>query len=90
MGDTETLQIRLRNCLQTILDLESDLEEIDLDSSMEKEFRMLKSFIEKMDEMHLVEEDVDRIEKATARFLDEVSGPLSVLDESRTGGRRLQ
>lgn len=79
MTDSSSLNhlARITNCLQTILDLEPELEKLELGQSLLDEFAVLKSFLEKVDRMSLSEEDVERIEKATASFLKELKGPLA-------------
>ncbi|GFM35463.1 hypothetical protein [Desulfovibrio psychrotolerans] len=89
MQQHEALQSRLRNCLQTILELEPDLEGLEIGHDLMKEFDLLKSFMEKLDDVELQEEDVRRIETATANFLEELKGPLSDMRERSTASRRL-
>ncbi len=81
MGEHEALQSRLRNCLQTILELEPDLDGLELGHDLMKEFDTLKSFMEKLNVVELQEDDVRRIEIATANFLEELKGPLASLRE---------
>lgn len=68
---------RITNCLQTILDLEPALEQMDLGDSLLKEFVLLKAFLKNIENVDLNEDDVERIERATATFLDELKGPMS-------------
>ncbi len=82
--------VRISNCLQTILELEPELERLELGHSLLDEFVVLKSFLEKIDRVEVSEEDVRRIEQATANFLEELKGPLAGLDAEESGGRRLQ
>ncbi len=82
--------VRITNCLQTILDLESQLEKLEHGNSLLDEFVVLKSFLEKIDKVDLSEEDVERIEAATANFLNELQGPLSRAESGKKKGRRLQ
>ncbi|MCG8529079.1 MAG: hypothetical protein MI749_00275 [Desulfovibrionales bacterium] len=79
MKEIEELKSRLRNCLHTILELEPDLDEIELRHDLRDEFGMLKMLIERINEMELAEDDVVRIEAATASFLEELEVPLSHL-----------
>lgn len=90
MHEHEALQSRLRNCLQTILELEPALEGLELGHDLMKEFDMLKTFMEQLDEVELQEDDVRRIETATANFLEELKGPLSNLSERKDVRRFLQ
>lgn len=71
--------VRITNCLKTILELEPELERLDLGSSLLSEFGVLKAFLEKIDDVDLNEEDVQRVERATASFLKELRGPLSIM-----------
>ncbi len=81
--------IRIMNCLQTILELEPELERLDLDSSLLGEFIYLKKFIEKIDRIELNENDVERIEKATANFLSELKIPFSRMGGAVVGSSLL-
>jgi hypothetical protein len=76
---TGTLQVRLRNCLLTILELEPDLKRLEIGQELLAEYSLLRSFVDKLDEVMLEEEDVCRIERATATFLDELKLPLSLM-----------
>jgi len=76
--------------LQTILELESQLETLEHGNSLLDEFVVLKSFLEKIDRVDLSEEDVERIEAATANFLRELQGPLSRAESNKKKGHRLQ
>lgn len=82
--------VRITNCLQTILDLESQLEKLEHGNSLLDEFAVLKSFLEKIDKVELSESDVERIEKATSNFLKELEVPLAKKKVREKTGRRLQ
>jgi len=82
--------VRITNCLQTILELEPQLEKLEHGNSLLDEFVVLKSFLEKIDEVDLSESDVERIEAATANFLKELQGPLARSGVDDGKGRRLQ
>lgn len=84
------LMVRITNCLQTILELEPQIEKLELGKDLLKEFEQLKSFLSKVDSIDLQEDDVVRIENATASFLDELKGPLAVLDNGGNEPRFLQ
>ena len=92
MTDTNSVNhlVRITNCLQTILDLEPQLEKLEHGNSLLDEFIVLKSFLEKIDKVDLSEQDVERIESATANFLKELQGPLVRLGSAAKSGRRLQ
>lgn len=82
--------VRITNCLQTILELEPQLEKLEHGNSLLDEFAVLKSFLEKIDRVDLSESDVQRIESATANFLKELQVPLAMAEAEETKGRRLQ
>jgi len=68
---------RLRNCLLTILELEPDLERLQLSDSFRNELALLKQHLEKIEQIEFYEEDLQRLETATAKFLDELRLPFS-------------
>ena len=92
MSDSSSVKhlVRITNCLQTILDLESQLEQLENGHSLLDEFAVLKSFLEKIDEVELSESDVERIETATSNFLRELQGPLARRKSRSKAERRLQ
>ena len=92
MSDSSSVKhlVRITNCLQTILDLESQLEQLENGHSLLDEFAVLKSFLEKIDEVELSESDVERIETATSNFLRELQGPLARRKSRARAERRLQ
>jgi len=77
------LQARVLNCLQTILELESGLKQLTLSSSILKDFEDLKELVARIDDMALKEEEVLRIERATAQFLEELKEPLSLVADTK-------
>jgi len=81
---------RISNCLETILELEPELEKIELGKSLLEEFGVLKDFLERIDSVALNEDDVERVESATSNFLAELRAPLSKLRPGRFGSPRLQ
>jgi len=81
---------RISNCLQTILELEPELEKIELGKSLLEEFDVLKDFLQRIDTVTLNEDDVERVETATANFLDELRAPLAKARPSRGLAPRLQ
>lgn len=81
---------RISNCLETILELEPELEKIEFGKSLLEEFGVLKDFLRRIDTVVLSDEDVDRVETATANFLEELRGPLSLSRSGRAGATRLQ
>lgn len=78
------LQARVLNCLQTILELESGLKQLTLSSSILKDFEDLKELVARIDDMALKEEEVLRIERATAQFLEELKEPLSLVADTKS------
>lgn len=92
MNDSSSVSylVRITNCLQTILELEPQLEKLEHGNSLLDEFVVLKSFLEKIDRVDLSEVDVERIETATANFLKELQGPLAKAKSGGKKGRRLQ
>jgi len=81
---------RISNCLETILELEPELEKIELGKSLLEEFGVLKDFLQKIDSVSLNEDDVERVETATANFLEELRGPLAKIRPGRNAAPRLQ
>lgn len=66
-----TLQARLKECLQTILDFQGQLEEQHTKPSFTNELTLLRDFVQKIDVLTLSEEEVYRIEVVTENFLSE-------------------
>lgn len=66
---TGALQVRLKNCIQTILELEPEIGRGQDSRLFSREFHTLRSFLDRVDAMVLVEDDVVRLESATADFL---------------------
>ena len=81
---------RISNCLQTILELEPELERMELGKSLLAEFSVLKEFLQRIDTVVLSEEDVLRVETATSSFLEELRLPLSQGSSGRVGAALLQ
>lgn len=75
-SNESVLRARVYNCLQTILDLEPELEKHALAERLLDEFRQLKQTILAIDSLELKESDVVRIEGSTAEFLEEIRVPL--------------
>jgi hypothetical protein len=74
MNTDRLLQIRLRNCLQTILDFNESMEAKGFGLAFSNEFELLREFLGRLDAMVLSEADVLRIEDATAVFFRELRG----------------
>jgi hypothetical protein len=74
MNTDQLLQIRLRNCLQTILDFNESMEAKGFGFAFSGELKLLREFLGRLDSMVLSEADVLRIEDATAVFFGELRG----------------
>lgn len=70
-----TLQLRLKNCIQTILELEPDMRAGIWGRHFDEELSTLKAYLLRVDAMDLAEDDVQRLETATAGFLSELRLP---------------
>lgn len=66
------LHLRLKNCLETILDLEPGIKQNNL-RIFESDFLSLRQYLDHIEQIPVAEEDVARFESATARFLKEIS-----------------
>ena len=75
---------RLKNCLLTILELEPDLERLQLPDTFRNELALLKQHLEKIEQIEFYEEDLQRLETATAKFLDELRLPFSHIHPTPT------
>ncbi len=71
------LQLRLKNCLQTILEIESDMGKYPLYDALKSDMEILKKYLADVDNLELSEEDVLRLEQATTSFLSELYLPLA-------------
>jgi len=87
--ETMHLQLRLKNCLNTILELEPALEQLELGHMLLKDYATLRSFIEKLEEVALHEDDVQRIERATSNFLEELKLPLAFSEDKAAKRQQL-
>ena len=90
MDEYDELQSRLKNCLQTILEFEADIETLPTGEDLLKEFTHLKNFLARLNQLAPMEEDVRRIERTTVILLRELERPLSMLHERRVVHRPLQ
>lgn len=79
---TQTLRLRLQNCLQTILDIRDSLDSIPFGFSFVPELGSLEQLLAKLDEVPLSEAEVRRIELATDHFLYELKQLVSHSDNS--------
>ena len=90
MTTVPQLHIRLRSCLQTILELESELKDLQVAEPLLAEFTVLKDIYNRLESLLVQEEDVKRIEDATSHFLDELKGTVKQNATVRPGQRFLQ
>ncbi len=84
------LQCRLLSCLETILDMERDLERVEIGHVLLGEFNRIKLFMKMIDRIAIDEEDVRRIEAATSNFLEELKAPLGLLREFKPKKKPVQ
>lgn len=90
MEITPRLQLRLRSCLQAILDLEPELKNISSAEHLLTELSVLKEIYGRLETLLVQEEDVRRIEEATANFFAELKGSIKQESSARSGQRFLQ
>lgn len=90
MNDAPRLHLRLRSCLQAILDLESELKTLHVAEPLLAEFATLKDIYNKLETLMIQEDDVQRIENATAHFLNELKGSIKQEPGTRSGQKFLQ
>ncbi len=88
----DALYVRLHNCLQTILELEPCLSQGSLESCAElKElFGMLKDSLGQLNQIDYQSEDVERIERSVAIFLQAIKPQTQAPDKKLYSGRILQ
>ena len=86
----EQLYSRLKNCLQTILDLEPDLERLRLPDTFRTELEALKLHLERIRHFDFREEDLKRLEAATEKFLEELRLPFAHTKSLSSKDRMLQ
>lgn len=65
------LQSRLKNCIETLLEIKNGLNENHAEF-FEPEFIFLKEYLETVDDMSLMEEEVSAMEGSAAAFLEEL------------------
>lgn len=87
---TSHLHIRLKNCLQTILELETDMASLQMRNEFQAELETLKEYLNRIENISLAEDDVLRLERATANFLEELRLPLAQISHENPKGRILQ
>lgn len=70
------LHLRLRSCLQAILDLESELKTIRSAGPLLSELSVLKDIYGRLETLLIQKDDVERIEEATVNFFEELKGSI--------------
>ena len=92
MRDNLSLHSRLRNCLQTILELKEEMDGFSFGLVFFDEISMIRKFLGQLDDMDLCEDDVRRIEGATELLLRELNGLFAKTEgrPPRRGSSRLQ
>ena len=66
------LQLRLKNCLQTLLDLKTGMKDSH-SGFFENDFTLLKECLDRIEKMDLVEEEVATLENYASAFLSELT-----------------
>lgn len=84
------LQLRLRSCLQAIIELEPELKAIRSAEPLVTELSVLKDIYTRLETLLVEEEDVRRIEEATASFFQELKGSVSQSSIPHSAQRFLQ
>ena len=90
MTTAPQLYLRLQSCLQTILELESELKELPVAQPLLTEFTTLKEIYCRLEKICLQENDVQRIEDATAHLLEELDKSMQSKPLARSGQKYLQ
>ncbi len=79
------MYLRLQNCLQTILDLETDANGAYLQKYFGEEFGLLKDYLKQVETLEMEEEDISRLEQATATLLLELQNSTAFSFPSLAG-----
>ncbi len=90
MSDDFSLNSRLRNCLATVLELETALSHTHMGGVLAQEFHSLKKVMENIELVDVCEDDVQRIEAATGKFLSELTDTLAEVSAAAGHKRVLQ
>lgn len=70
--EARELRLRLRNCLETILEIRASLDSVPFGASFMPEFGSLENYLRKLEQVSPEEVEVARVELATANFLREL------------------
>ena len=73
MMDADHKQLRLANCVETIIQVQSLMNDNRLDQELINRFKQLESSLKTMEIKDISETDVIRVEAATNRLLNELS-----------------
>ncbi|MDR2503573.1 MAG: hypothetical protein LBD82_04210 [Deltaproteobacteria bacterium] len=76
MENEAQLRLRLKNCLQIILDFKDDFGAMSFGVCFMTEFNILEGFLQKIAGLSVSEYEVRRVELATTQFLEELNHPL--------------
>ena len=90
MTSIPRLHLRLRSCLQAILEIEPELKAIQAAEPLLTELTILKEIYGRLETIAVQEEDVKRIEEATANFFEELKGSIKRDTAERPEQRFLQ
>ncbi len=90
MREDPRLHDRLRNCLQTILDLEQSLEQMAMSKPILAEFDKLKDIYRRLESLLIQEDDVRRIEEVTSSFLHELQYSMKNVQPAAADDRIIQ
>jgi len=71
MDRNTALRERLRSCIAAVLDLEEDFRAQGMDRALGEEMALLKSYAARLDGISVDEEVLARLEKLTAKILNE-------------------
>ena len=76
MENEAQLRLRLKNCLQIILDFRDDFGSMSFGACFMTEFDTMEAFMQKLAGISVSEHEVQRVELATTQFLKELNHPL--------------
>ena len=78
------LQLRLKHCLQTILDMQTRMDSGDA-LCFENDFSAVRGWLQRVEQLSLEEADVEQVETHTVNFLAE----LDITPDNSPARRRL-
>lgn len=79
------LKYKLKNCLETILEFENTLSQLNSNYSlkMTKEFEYINNVLNNIEEIEFSLEDIEKIEKITSKFLNEIKDLVVVKQHTK-------